>query len=537
MPPTRRPVFGFPVQRAGTARSTVRTPARAGGRDAALNWPSAMASLLATGLIGLIGPAARADVACPPIFGPGMVLQRDLPVPVWGTAEPGEKVVVAFGGQTVETVAEADGRWRVALAPLSASVQPRTLEVRGSNRLEFPDVLVGEVWFLSGQSNMEKQLGPRQGQRPTDGYEAELARADCPALRLFQVPRHGRPKSNDGSLAWHACTAEALTRTTFSAAGYYFGRELVRELGVPVGLVHASYGGTRIEAWMPPEAFDLDPALAPLRRETYQAWVKGTQPTELYASMVAPFAPFAVRGFLWYQGESNCLNAEHLIYATKMRALIASWRRTWGRPDAPFYYAQLAPFAYSKMEGREKQLTPHALPALREAQIAALDAPHTGMVPTSDLAGDGSDLHPTNKRDVGLRFAWLALADTYGWRAEVQPPRFRAARDAGRATIEIEFAHAKGLHTRDGAPPSCWEIAGPDRIFHPAQATIARDRLRVSSPVVTRPVAVRFAWHELAMPNLVNGAGLPALPFRTDDWPLVLEAAKADEAAAPSRPN
>lgn len=473
--------------------------------------------------------ALVADVACPPIFGDRMVLQRERAVPIWGTAEPGEKVTVAFAGQVQATIAGPDGRWRVSLAPLAASEEPRTLSITGRNTVVFSDVLVGEVWFLSGQSNMEKPLGPRAGQQPTDDYEQELTRANCPTLRLFQVPQHGRPKPNDGSLSWHECSAGALMQTRFSAAGYYFGRELVRELGVPVGLVHASFGGTRIEAWMPPEAFDRDPALAPLRTQPYQAWVKGTQATELFASMVAPHVPYAVRGYLWYQGESNCLNAEHLIYATKLRALIARWREAWDAPTAPFYYAQIAPFAYSGMQGREKQLTPHALPALWEAQLAALDVPHTGIIPTSDLAGDGGDLHPTNKRDVGVRFARLALAETYGRTAPAHAPRFRSARPAPHGDgIEITLSHGKGLRSSDGSALSEFEIAGADRAFHPATAEILPgDRLVVSSPRVPQPVAVRFAWRELAIPNLVNAAGFPALPFRTDDWPLVLEAGES----------
>lgn len=472
----------------------------------------------------------RADVACPPIFGDRMVLQRDLPVAVWGTANPGESVTVKFARQSHSTEADASGRWRVTLAPLAASARPRKLTVRGVNTLAFSDVLVGEVWFCSGQSNMEKPLGPRKGQKPTDEFEVELTRADNPALRIFQVPHHAKPRVDGVTLAWLRCNADALTRANFSAAAYYFGRELQRELGVPVGLIHSSFGGTRIEAWMPPEAFAGNSLLSDLPAQPYQAWVEGVQATELYQSMVAPFMRFTVRGFLWYQGEANCMNAEGLLYAAKTRALVTSWRAAWGRPDAPFYSAQLAPFAYSRQKNWEKQLTPHALPAIWEAQVSALNLPHTGLIPTSDLAGNGLDIHPTNKRDVGLRFARLALADSYG-RSEIaaQAPRLKSSKWIGQSTFILEFDHALGLRATDGAEPTSFTIAGEDRIFHPARAVIHKDRIEVSNHQVVMPVAVRFAWDELAMPNLVNAAGLPALPFRTDDWPLVLEVPKAEK--------
>jgi sialate O-acetylesterase len=475
--------------------------------------------------------AVRGDVACPPVFGSGMVLQRDQVVPVWGLAEVGEEVDVEFNGQRLRTKADADGRWRVELKPLTASAESRPLTVRGKNTVVFSDVLVGEVWFCSGQSNMEKPLGPRSGQKPTDHYEEELTRADCPTLRIFQIPQHGKPKASDGSLTWTASSGAALTKTRFSAAAYYFGRELQRELGVPVGLIHSSFGGTRIEAWMPPEAFEAA-TLRGLAGQKYQAWVKGVQATELYQSMVAPFAPFALRGFLWYQGEANVMNAEGDIYADKMRALIRSWRAAWRLPEAPFYFAQLAPFYYSGQKNWEKQLTPLALPAIWEAQQHALDVPNTGIIPTTDLAGNGRDIHPTNKRDVGLRFARLALAETYGRQIMAQAPRLKFAFYVGKGAFIVSFDHGEGLRLTDPVETqTCFEIAGKDAVFRPAEATVIDGRVHVYSPTIAEPVALRFAWDELAMPNLENAAGLPALPFRTDDWPLVLEIPKQAEAA------
>lgn len=468
--------------------------------------------------------AAHADVTCAPLFGDHMVLQRDRAVPVWGRADAGESVTVEFAGQSKAVTADADGNWRLDLGPLTASAEPRQLMVRGKNTLTYSDVLVGEVWFCSGQSNMEKPLGPRAGQKPTDDYEAELTRADCATLRLFQVPQYAKPTKGDGSMTWFISQGDALMKSRFSALAYYFGRELQRELGVPVGLIHSSFGGTRIEAWMPREAFDTL-GLEDLPGKPYQAWVKGVQATELYQSMVRPFVPYALRGFLWYQGEANVMNAEHFIYATKMRALISTWRKAWENPDAPFYFAQIAPFFYSGQRNWEKQLTPLALPAIWEAQQSVLEFPHTGIVPTSDLAGNGRDIHPTNKRDVGRRFARLALSDTYRFKLLAQPPRLTVVREAGHILGQI-VDNAQGLRTRDGLPPNQFEVAGEDRIFHPAEARIVNGSIEVTSPLVPQPWAVRFAWDELAMPNLVNEVGLPALPFRTDDWPLVLEIPK-----------
>ena len=480
-------------------------------------------------LASLLAPALRAEVHCPAIFSDHMVLQRDRVVPVWGDGEPGERIAVEFAGQRKITIAGASGQWRVTLDALDASAEPRPLTVRGTNTLTYTDVLVGEVWFCSGQSNMEKQLGPRHGQKPTDRYEEEIKQADCPLLRLYQVTQRGKPQARITGLRWLPCSPETVTSTEFSAAAYYFGRELQRKLGVPVGLIHSSFGGTRIEAWMPAAAFAGSPVLQGLDQVPYDHWVEGVQATELYRSMVAPFTSYALRGFLWYQGEANCMNAESLIYAEKQRALIRGWRAAWGEPDAPFFFVLLAPFAYSHQKNWAKQLTPDALPVLWEAQVRALDVPHTGIVATTDLAGDGRDIHPTNKRDVGLRLARLALADTYGWRdIQARSPQFQSFhRPMWSKALVVEFKDSYGLHSSDGQPLTNFEIAGADQKFLPAQVVIKHDKVIVSNPEVPKPVAVRFGWNELAMPNLVNASDLPAIPFRTDDWPLVLNVPKA----------
>jgi sialate O-acetylesterase len=480
--------------------------------------------------------ALRADVRCALLFSDHMVLQRDRPVAVWGEAAPGETVAVEFAGQHKSAVATAAGRWRVDLDPLPASAEPRTLTVHGSNTLTFSDVLVGEVWLCSGQSNMEKQLGPRQGQQPTDNYEEEIRRADYPRLRLFEVPWSAKPKPGVTGLCWVSCTPGTIVSAEFSAVAYYFGRELVRELGVPVGLIQSSFGGTQIEAWMPAAAFASSPELRDLVHVHYPAWVEGVQPTELYQSMIVPLEPYTLRGFLWYQGETNCMNAEGAVYTEKMRALIASWRAAWHDPAAPFYYVQIAPFDYSRWDKLPKLLTPEALPRFWEAQTAALAIPHTGMVVTTDLVADPHDIHPTDKRDVGLRLARLALAETYGRRDLLaRSPRWAGTRTLPGGKVELRFSDTgAGLTTRDGRPANDFKIAGPDRRFVPADAVIQGDRVIVSSPQVAAPVAARFAWDEVANPNLVNSAGLPAISFRTDAWPIVAEQPRPVTALAPA---
>lgn len=481
--------------------------------------------LLLTIFLAALAVCARADVSCPVIFSDHMVLQRERPVAIWGNAATDEHISVEFAGQTKTTTTSSDGRWRIDLAAMPASKEPRTLTVCGNNTLTFSDVLVGEVWFCSGQSNMEKQLGPRKGQKPTDDYEEATRQADHPLLRLYQVPHFSKPSEKMLGLRWVACTPETVTTTEFSAAGYYFGVELLRELDVPIGLIHSSYGGTMIEAWTPAEAFKRIPELAPLLEKKYQAWVKGVQATELFESMVAPYIPYTLRGFVWYQGESNLMAGDTAIYTLKLRTLIESWRSLWKTPDAPFYYVLLAPFRYSTRDKDPARLTDEGLPLFWEAQTAvAKTVPYAGFISTTDI-GNYKDIHPTNKRDVGLRLAHIALADTYGKTNTIpQSPQF-ASMEISAGKISVKFSpQGSGLKSRDGKPLDSFLVAGEDRKFVPAEANLVEtNTVVISSSTVTKPVAVRFAWTESANPNLVNSAGLPAIPFRTDNWPINYE--------------
>lgn len=248
-------------------------------------------------LLGLTCAPLVASVHCSPLFGDHLVLQRDRPVPIWGEAAPGENVTIEFAGQTKTIVTDPAGHWRVTLDPLAASAESRVLTIRGLNTITCSDVLVGEVWFCSGQSNMEKPFGPRKGQKPVDNQDLEVAAANYPQLRLFQVPRTDLKQDAPGVFHWLPCSPDALRESDFSAAAYYFGRQLHQTLGVPVGLIHSSFGGTRIDGWLPREAF-AETALKGLEDQHYFAWVKGVQPTELFQSMVAPYAPYALRGFI-----------------------------------------------------------------------------------------------------------------------------------------------------------------------------------------------------------------------------------------------
>ena len=521
-------------------------------------------------LLLLFSQAAYTEVRVPSVIGSGMVLQRDQPVPIWGWADAGEEVTLVLrdADQTIEHVqtrADQDGNWRVELGPRPAG-GPYSLMI---NELDLTDLLYGEVWLCSGQSNME---WPVMG---ADAAEMEIAAATYPKIRLFHVPKvpAGSPMP-DVSAHWQSASPETIA--TFSAVCYYFGREIHSDLNVPVGLIASAWGGTKIEPWTPPAGFRsvdglgpmADYALAtdasyreqlPATLESLEAWVNSTraalesggpilpmpaishplaqetQPTALYNGMIHPLAPFAIRGAIWYQGEANV--GEGMSYRDKMHALINGWREVWDQGDFPFYYVQLAPFDYTWRSGLVSRLgldvspdywralasrfgldaSPYKLPEIWEAQTAALSIRNTGMAVTNDI-GNPADIHPTNKQEVGRRLSLWALAKTYGRPDLVYSgPSFRSM-EMKDGAIVLTFDHADGLMTRDGEPPDWFEIAGDDQQFIEASAVVDGDTVVVSSEAVTNPMAVRFAWHTTAEPNLVNGAGLPAGAFRTHPW-------------------
>lgn len=469
-------------------------------------------------LLMLLLPAlSMAHVRLPAIISDHMVLQRAERVPVWGWGAPQEQVTVQIDGRTRRTRAAGDGSWRVDFDLSGAGPGATLLAVRGaSNEIVVNDVLVGEVWLASGQSNMQKPLGEQKGQQPTFDADAEIAAANYPDIRLFKVARsEAKAPANDVSGKWVRCAPASVEETKFSAAAYYFGRRLRQELHKPVGLIDSTVGGTRIELWTAPGAAPERQDQAPKPAPDHGI---GAQKADsvLYNGMIAGLAPFAIKGVIWYQGESNIIDSDDgAAYTAKMAALVNGWRQRW-QADMPFYYVQVAPHLYSVVRAKHVFHGTESAPLLWEAQAQALRIADTGMVVTTDLVDDLRDIHPRDKKSVGLRLANLALAGSYG-RADIEPfgPAYRALeiRD-GKAVLR--FDHAEGLAARDGKALDWFEIAGQDGQYRPASAVIDAGKVVVSSAEVSTPVSVRFAWHEAARPNLVNQAGLPAVPFRSE---------------------
>ncbi|UOQ51091.1 sialate O-acetylesterase [Hymenobacter cellulosivorans] len=462
----------------------------------------------------LLASSARAWVVLPRVLGHHMVLQRNQPVPIWGTAAPGEAVTVTFGAQQLGTTANAAGRWQVTLKPLRASAVPAELVIAGRNTIRLQNILVGEVWLCSGQSNMEYTM--RKNSKVTipatedAGPLAELEHARNPALRIFLVNRKELAKPDSLHRGWSIAQDSALR--AFSAPAYFFAKELYAHLHVPVGVISSAVPGSRIEPWIAEQAFAQDAYYASQK-------VDG-DPGKFYEPMIRPLVPFAVRGFLWYQGESNCFLAETSTYTHKLQTLIQSWRAAWHNDQLPFYFVQLAPFLYSESKDPRVPLTRETLPRFREAQQAVLRTPHTGMIVTTDLVTKLDDIHPPYKWKIGQRLALLALSGTYRRpKAEGVGPVFRRVRfRKNEAVVSFEPLKSR-LTSKDGQPLTDFTLAGADGVFVPAQARIAGQRVVVSAPGVAKPVAVRFGWDEAAKPNLFSAAGLPARPFRTDTLP------------------
>lgn len=470
-------------------------------------------------LVSLAAPAVlTAAVKLPAVIGDHMVVQRDKPVAVWGWADKAEPVTVRFNGQEKRAVADAAGRWRVVFDPVKAGGAQLDMTVSGSSgpAIVVKDILAGEVWLASGQSNMEWAMSWLPNPAP------EILRADHPGLRLFLVPkRTASEPREDVEAEWKACSPEAVR--PFSAVAYYFGLELHKRLGVPVGMIASAWGGTLIEPWTPPAGYAAVPELMPIlekqlaRKPDENPWDSPQSPTALYNGMIHALTPFAIRGAIWYQGESN--RNDGLLYERKMEALIRGWREVWKLGDFPFFYVQLAPYNY----GYDRNMTTspvrddERLPLLWEAQRNALRLPATGMAVVTDIA-TLNDIHPPNKVDVGRRLALWARAKVYGEKGLVfSGPLYRSMSVEGDKA-RIAFDHVGGgLVANDGQPLVWFEVAGEDRVFYRAEAAIDGDTVVVRSPRVAAPKAVRFGWHQLAVPNLANKEGLPASPFRTDN--------------------
>ena len=452
---------------------------------------------------------ANAKILLPQILSSNMVLQRDKPLNIWGFAATGEAVTVSFAGQVKQTMAQADGKWKVVLSPLKTSAVPAAMTIKGSNTIVLDNILVGEVWLCSGQSNMEYAMRKiAKVKRPLKeklGYPVnEVENANNSQIRIFLVNRKQLSKPDSIHKSWSVAQDSALKN--FSAAGYFFAKELYHKLKVPIGIISSAVSGSPIEPWIPRENLETG---------YFKDQKVGNDPGKFYIPMIEPLTPFALQGFLWYQGETNCFLKENITYCYKMKALINSWRKAW-KAELPFYYVQIAPFNYSASKGKVA-LDVQTEPEFWEAQAQLLRMPKTGMVITTDLNDYPDDLHPNYKWEIGRRLALWALANNYGKEINYSGPIYKSVTFKG-ATAELEFKHiGKGLTSCDEKKLDCFTIAGVDGKFVAADAIIKGNKVIVSAKEVEKPVAVRFGWNEVMQPNLYNKDGLPALPFRTDN--------------------
>ncbi|MBO0860377.1 MAG: sialate O-acetylesterase [Chloracidobacterium sp.] len=477
---------------------------------------------------------ARADVKLPALISDGMVLQQEMAVPLWGWADEGESVTVEIQNQKV-TASAKEGKWTVRLNPLKAG-GPFTLTISGKNRIELKNVLVGEVWICGGQSNMEWRL------RQSDNAEAEIASAKYPMIRLFTVPRAELDAPiTDVKAEWKECSPE--TAATFSAVGYYFGRDLHKARNVPIGLIHNAVGGSPAESWTSAgvlnndeeykqfaadypkqmEKYEKDLAIykedsekakaenKPAPRAPGRPWM----PSGLYNGMLAPLAPYAIKGAIWYQGETNAGRAYQ--YRRLFPTMIRDWRALWGQGDFPFLFVQLAAYGPNSQTLGESDWA-----ELREAQLMTLSAsPRTGMALAIDV-GNYDSIHPTNKQPVGARLALAARAVAYGEKIVYSGPVYQSMKIEGDKVV-LNFQHAGGGLEARGGELKGFIIAGEDEVWREAKAEINGDHVILSSPEVSKPAAVRYAWAKYPTCNLYNKEGLPATPFRTDDWPGVTQ--------------
>ncbi len=492
-----------------------------------------------------------AQVKLPGFFTDHMVLQQQMELPVWGWAAPGEEVEVKLGDTKAVTVTNQEGTWRVKLPKMKASKQPIRLRVRGKNEVVVEDILIGEVWLCSGQSNMEWRV------KQSSNAAEEIAAGSFPFIRQMKVGHVPSPiPLNDIQSQWQICTPETVG--DFTAVGYFMARRLYKELDIPIGLINSSWGGTRVEPWAPPIGFRNVPATKSIF-DSVVGRTPGTQrykqllakhigdtekwlsvakraestnqlltpppvypadltpfkshqdPTMLYNGMIHALVGFPIRGAIWYQGESN--RTDGMMYYEKKKALVNGWRNLWGQGDFPFYYVQIAPYQY----GNDN---PSVLAELWEAQAAVQELPNTGMVVINDIA-TLNDIHPPNKQDVGERLALLALKNQYGQKNLIaNSPEFESL-ELGNGRLVVGFNNTGGeLKTRDGKSPTHFEIVGPgSNGFQPANAEIVGETVVLTSAAVVEPTAVRFAWHKLAEPNLTGATGLPVGAFRRGTVP------------------
>lgn len=489
--------------------------------------------LLAGITVAVVAPAA---VKLPALLSDHMVVQQQAPVRIWGTADPGEAVTVAINGQSAEAKAGANGKWEAWLQPMKAG-GPYELTVHSGDTIVIHDVLIGEVWVGSGQSNMQFDV---QG---SDNAAQAIASANEPAIRLFQVKLvESDQPLDDVTGVWKICTPETVPR--FSAVEYFFGSQLRKHLNVPMGLIQSAWGGTPAQSWTSRPALESEPLLKfifddwtsilakyPVAKQEYEkrlaewegadrkAQTEGkhaphrpwpppgpghpSTPSGLYNAMIAPLTPYAIRGVIWYQGESDASKKYAYIYRRLFRTMIEDWRRAWGQGDFPFLFVQIANF----------KANPY-WPIVRESQADALALRNTAMAVIIDI-GESHDIHPKNKQEVGRRLSLAARKLAYGEQLEYSGPLFRQVTPEP-GVLRVWFHHAGGLAAAGGGALKGFTIAAGDGNFVPAEARLDGETVVVSAAEVPDPVAVRYGWADDPDCNLVNGAGLPASPFRTD---------------------
>lgn len=470
---------------------------------------------------------AVADISLPRIFSDHMVLQQNSQVEIWGSAEANQEVEIHFNDQVVSAVANADGEWTGTIETPEAG-GPFQVEVKSKNdqtKVVLNDVMIGEVWICGGQNNMAMPVAD------VLNADAEIQKAkDYSKLRLFTVGHNSAIEPfTDFATAdgWNVCNPDSIPQ--FSATAYFFGRNLIESLDVPVGLIHCSKSGTQCEAWTSRKALEDKPELAPL----LQHWEENDDPTNqnrpgnLFNGMVAPLQGVKFKGFIWYQGESN--NGRGRQYATSFPLLIENWRTSLSHKDAPFLFVQLAPHRYT-------QRPPEDLAEIWDAQLKTFRETHnTGMVVTTDLA-DLENLEPKNKQEIGRRLALWAFSDVYSDELKAleikapvaqSGPIFKAfERIEGTNQIKITFDFtAEGLDCKGSDELTDFTICGADQKFLPAKAIIRDDAVIVSADEIDDPEHVRFGWNDSAQPNLFNSANLPTAPFRTDDFKLLSDEA------------
>ena len=467
-----------------------------------------MQKIISCLLLILPSLSVTAQLRLPGLFDDHMVIQQQASVPIWGWASPVQDISISVSWDTITVRTKADNGtfWKTYLQSPAAG-GPHTITIRAGKEVRtLEDVLIGEVWLCSGQSNMEWSMAAS-----LDGKEV-MDQVNDPMIRLFHVPKSAAATAQvHGEGEWKICNKESVT--SFSAVGYFFGKKLNNDLNVPIGLINASWGGTPAEVWLPKEHVQSNEALriAAEKQIDDKPWCP-SKPGVVFNAMINPLIPFRIAGALWYQGESN--TAAPYTYKMLMETLILDWRKQFLH-DLPFYYVQIAPFSgYGEIEKGT---------LIREQEVNMLHIPKTGMVVISDLVDDVKDIHPKYKKPVGERLANVALADTYGKKGIVYQSPLYSSMKLEKGRIRVLLDHApNGLISKNGDPTE-FMIAGEDQKFYPAKAKIDGNGVIVSAKEVKNPVAVRFGWKNGSIPNLFSKEGLPVSSFRTDQWPIEIK--------------